>query len=153
MKTSQSIPPDLATRIAALAELLGPAAEEEARLVGLYLFGSRATGDEHAGSDVDLGSLFSEKIGVWDLLGLENRFEDCLRAGGIAATVQLVDVGQASAFLALEIIRGERIYSADEDACDNFDLYVLRRAGDLAHHERERRRMILGLEDETEAGP
>jgi hypothetical protein len=54
-----------------------------------------------------------------------------------------VVVGPSVEFLALDAIRGERIFGRDGRRLDEFDLYVLRRAGDLAYHERERRRMLL----------
>jgi hypothetical protein len=57
--------------------------------------------------------------------------------------VDLIDAGRASAFLALDILRGERVFCADPDRCDEFELYVMRRAGDLAPFERERRRLLL----------
>jgi len=113
-------------------------AEGEPRLIGLYLFGSRTTGEEHEASDVDLGALFSAPVELWDQLGLQTNFEDAL-----GCPVDLVDVGRASPYLALDIIRGERLYTTDPEACDRFDLYVLRRAADLAPFERQRRRMIF----------
>jgi hypothetical protein len=36
------------------------------------------------------------------------------------------------------------LYARDEDDADEYDLYVLRRAGDLAPLERERIALILG---------
>ncbi len=50
-------------------------------------------------------------------------------------------------FLAANIIRGERIYCIDEYEADEYDLYILRRAGDLAPLEHERIALIMG-EDE-----
>ena len=55
----------------------------------------------------------------------------------------LVDAGRGNAFLALDIIRGERVFCVDPDRGDEFELYVMRRAGDLAPFERERRRRLL----------
>ena len=45
---------------------------------------------------------------------------------------------EADPFLAANIIRGERLYAADAHAGVEYELYVLRRAGDLAPLERER---------------
>ena len=45
---------------------------------------------------------------------------------------------EADPFLAANIIRGERLFCADVLAADEYELYVLRRAGDLAPLERER---------------
>jgi hypothetical protein len=58
--------------------------------------------------------------------------------------VDLVVLGEADPFLAVEIIRGERLYADDSYQADEYDLYVLRRAGDLAPLERERQALILG---------
>jgi len=58
--------------------------------------------------------------------------------------VDLVDVGRAGAFLALEVVRGERVFCRDDVAADRFELYVLARAGDLLPFERERQRIELG---------
>ena len=69
---------------------------------------------------------------------MESALEDALGLG-----VDLVDLASCRTFLALEIIDGERIYCADADACDRFELYVLRKAGDLARFERERRASLL----------
>jgi len=41
------------------------------------------------------------------------------------------------------VIRGERIFAEDSYLADEYELYVLRRAGDLAELERERMAMIL----------
>lgn len=122
-------------------ELVAAAVEvaaAEPRIVGLYLFGSQAKGDAHAASDVDLGALFAEPTDLWEVIRLEARFEERL-----GRTVDLVDAGSCDAFLALAVIRGERIYCSDSTRCDEFDLYVMRRAADLEPFERERRRMLL----------
>jgi predicted nucleotidyltransferase len=121
-----------------LRETCRRVATEEPRLVALYLFGSRADGTARPDSDVDLGALFSGDMSLDDLLDLEGRLEDA-----IGLPTQLIDAGHASPFLALDIIKGERIFCRDRHAADEFDLYVMRRAGDLAFFERERRRMVL----------
>ncbi|MFN7962473.1 MAG: nucleotidyltransferase domain-containing protein [Thermoanaerobaculia bacterium] len=121
--------------ILAGAEAIG---RQDRRIVALDLFGSRASGEAHPGSDVDLGALFREPVPLAELLELEERLGKAL-----SVPVDLVDAGRASAFLALDIVRGERLYCADEDKADEFDLYVLRRAGDLEPFERERRRVLL----------
>ncbi len=108
------------------------------RILALYLFGSRARHQETEDSDVDVAVLFHQNQTLEDVLLLEDNLEKRL-----GAKVDLVDAGRASAFLALDIIRGERVFCTDEDRCDDFDLYVMRRAGDLAPFERERRRRLL----------
>jgi predicted nucleotidyltransferase len=122
-------------------ELVAAAVEvaaAEPRIVGLYLFGSRAKGEAHERSDVDLGALFAEKVTPEEVFRLEVRFGERL-----GRPVDLVDAGSCEPYLALAIIRGERIFCSDSTRCDVFDLYVMRRAADLAPFERERRRMML----------
>lgn len=57
--------------------------------------------------------------------------------------VDVVSLEEADPFLAVNIIRGERLYAADSYAADEYELYILRRAGDLAPFERVRMNMIL----------
>jgi len=108
------------------------------RIVAVYLFGSRGRHEETEQSDVDVGVLFRQKESLREVLLLEDALERRL-----GWPVDLIDVGGASAFLALDIIRGKRVFCADPDRCDEFELYVMRRAGDLAPFERERRRLLL----------
>jgi predicted nucleotidyltransferase len=123
---------------AEIADRLREFATGEPRILALYLFGSRARGEETEGSDVDVGALFREPVSLGDLVMLEAEL-----AQRLGLPVDLVDAGRANAFLALDIIRGERVSCSDMERCDEFDLYVLRRAGDLAPFERERRRLLL----------
>lgn len=126
-----------------IAEACRPVAEGDPRVLGAYLFGSRASGETHEGSDVDLGVLFSEAVELEEQLRLERGFEEALAPLLSSVDVDLVDLGRCNAFLALDAIRGERIYERDGEACDHFDLYVMARAADLAPFERERRRRML----------
>ncbi|MBC7225856.1 MAG: nucleotidyltransferase domain-containing protein [Thermoflexales bacterium] len=119
----------------------------------LYAFGSRA-GEVRAWlegkadalapgpSDVDIGVKPARGVhlSVHDKVRLAVALEDLL---GVHR-VDLVSLDDADPFLAAEIIRGERLYARDEDDADEYDLYVLRRAGDLAPLERERLALILG---------
>ncbi len=113
-------------------------AADDPRILAIYLFGSRARQEETEHSDVDVGVLFRQEESLQDVLLLEDALERRL-----GVPVDVVDVGKASAFLALDVIRGERVACADQTRCDEFDLYVMRRAGDLAPYERERRRLLL----------
>jgi uncharacterized protein len=121
-----------------LQEELAGFAASDPRIVALYLFGSRARQEATEASDVDVGVLFREETSLRDVLLLEDDLERRL-----GLPVDLIDAARASAFLALDIIRGELIFCADPDRCDEFELYVMRRAGDLAPFERERRRLLL----------
>lgn len=128
---------------AAVAEVVS----SEPRVLAVYVFGSRVRGNAHDRSDLDLAVLFTERVPVMELLEMGDRLEKRL-----AERVDLVDLGRASAFLALDVIRGERIYCTDSARCDEFDLYVLRRAGDLEPFERERRRVALGFDPREARG-
>lgn len=116
----------------------------------LYAFGSRGrevaewvngAGTLPAGpSDVDLAVKPARPMEVFEKARLAVAFEDLLGVN----RVDLVVLPEAGAFLAANAIRGERLYARDEVAADEYDLYVLRRAGDLAPLERERQALILG---------
>jgi len=121
-------------------------------ITALYVFGSRA--GEIAGrvrgqevpqplsvSDVDIGILLpmGRRLDVRDKVRLMADLEDLFEVG----RVDLVVVSEASAFLALEVIRGELLYDADPDGTAEYELYVLRRAGDLLPFERHRRQQVL----------
>ncbi len=117
----------------------------------MYAFGSRAAEvkrwlkDESADlstgvSDVDIGVLPVKKLRVREKVEIAVALEDLLDVH----RVDLVVLPEADPFVAAEVIRGERLFADDEDAADEYDLYVLRRAGDLAPFEKERIAMILG---------
>ncbi len=123
--------------------------------VVLYAFGSRS-GEVAAwlegrrdrldpgGSDVDLGALPAPGVrwSVSGKVGLAQALEDLLGCG----RVDLLVLPEADPFVAVEVVRGERLWAADAHAADEYELYVLRRAGDLLPLERERIRLILGEE-------
>ena len=128
---------------------------EQYHLVAIYVFGSRAPeiaarvrGEraqaEHPASDVDIGVLPARELGLSldDKIHLATELEDLFGVD----KVDLAVLPEAKPYLALDIVRGELlcVTAADEEA--NYQLYVLRRAADLAPHERERRRMILAGE-------
>ena len=69
------------------------------------------------------------------------KLEDLLDVG----KVDLVLLSEADPFLSVNIIRGERLFSSDERWADEYDLYVLRRAGDLAPFEQLRIESVLNL--------
>jgi len=118
----------------------------------LYVFGSRASEVAQAvhngqsltdstGSDVDIGVLSRRGTSLYPLakVRLMAELEDGLGAG----RVDLVSLTEAPPFLALEIVRGDLLYEADPDHTAEYELFVLRRAADLAPFERERVRDVL----------
>jgi predicted nucleotidyltransferase len=132
------------------------ALEQICRLFGvalLYSFGSRAAEVREwvegqrdrlpAGpSDADMGVKPepARKWAVREKVQLAGALEDLL---GVLR-VDLVCLNEADPFVAAEIIRGERLFTSDARGADEYELYVLRRAGDLAPLERERMALVLG---------
>ena len=126
---------------------------KELEVAMLYAFGSQAQKVrdwvEELGqdlrtdpSDVDIGvkGILGKEWPVKDEVRLSIALEDLFDCG----RVDLVLLSEADPFLAAEIIRGERLFAYDEYEADEYELYVLRRAGDLAPLERERMALILG---------
>ena len=119
----------------------------------LYSFGSRAAevrewvegqrdGLPVGPSDTDIGvhPLAGKKWSVREKVEFAGVLEELLAA----SRVDLVCLSEADPFVAAEIIRGERLFAADRHAADEYELYILRRAGDLAPLERERMALVLG---------
>jgi predicted nucleotidyltransferase len=119
----------------------------------LYVFGSRSAemlaalrDDEYrfkpSQSDLDIGVLTHSLLSVHDKVSLTLELEKLFNV----PRVDLSILQEVDPFLAANIIRGERIYVKDSYLADEYDLFVLRRAGDLAGLEHERMAMILGEE-------
>ena len=121
-------------------------------VANLYVFGSRAAevaarlrgeaaAQGRSGSDVDVGvtplpgRLKAAKERVQLAMALEDLFE--------VPRVDLVILPEADPFLAVEVIRGELLYCVDATSQAEEELYILRRAGDLAPLKRERLALIL----------
>ena len=121
----------------------------------MYAFGSRAiemsrllkegckasAESNHPSSDLDIGvqptqgSLRTSKERVQLTIELEDLFE--------VPRVDLIILPEADPFLALDVISGELLYCSDLDQQAEEELFILRRAGDIAHFEHERRRFAL----------
>jgi predicted nucleotidyltransferase len=124
--------------VAMLGRVVASVAADCPEVIGAYVFGSRERGDAHAGSDLDVGVLGRARLDLRTIVHLQDALEERL-----GMPVDVVDLSPAGAFLALDAVRGERVFERDPLALDEFDLYVLRRAGDLAFFERERRQALL----------
>ena len=135
-----------------LSESLSQLAEKYSLSV-IYAFGSRSKEAldfvqgrnrilDFKGSDLDIGVLPQPtvRLSVHQKVDLAADLEDLFKA----QRVDLVVLPEADPFLAANIIRGERLYCRDETEADEYELYILRRAGDLAPLERERITLILG---------
>lgn len=92
-------------------------------------------------SDVDIGVYlpFDAPWSVNQTVLLMVELEDLIGVN----RVDLVLLASADPFVAAEVIRGERLYARDANEADEYDLYVLRRAGDLAPLEHERMALIF----------
>ena len=121
-----------------LTRSLRTAAARDGDVCALYVFGSRIDGTARPDSDLDVGVLYGSRQPMRKTLVLEEALH---RATG--APVDLVDAARATPFLALAIVRGDRIFARRGVEADLFDLYVLRRAGDLLPYERARRATLL----------
>lgn len=106
-----------------------------------YVFGEGPI-EKTSLSDADIGVEISgsRRMSVKSKVELMIELEDFFDVN----RVDLVDLADADPFVAANVIRGERLYAEDTYRADEYDLYVLRRAGDLAHFERERLRLIFG---------
>ncbi len=122
-------------------------------IVALYVFGSRATeivshlrgqevSPEVPESDVDIGvqPAVGRRLAAEERVRLTLDLEDLL---GVKR-VDLIVLPEADPFLALDVVRGELLCCADPDAQAEEELYVLRRAADLAPYAHEGWRLILG---------
>jgi len=122
-------------------------------VVIMYAFGSRGrevwewlSGQrarlEPGSSDVDIGVKMrpGHRLSPRQKATLALELEDLL---GVSQ-VDLVVVDEARPFLASAIVQGERLYAEDSYLADEYDLYVLRRAGDLLPLAREREALVLG---------
>ncbi|MEX0890876.1 MAG: nucleotidyltransferase domain-containing protein [Gemmatimonadota bacterium] len=139
---------------------LGERLQDMATRYGLrdvYVFGSRAQaiatragGSQAQGSQaVDAAEGRDADIGVEPLSagGLDPQarvrltadLEDLLAA----PRVDLVVLSEAPTLLALEVVKGELLFTADPRAQAEHELYIMRRAADLAPFHRERVRQVL----------
>ena len=118
----------------------------------LYVFGSRADeisarvrnlppSGQPSDADVDIGILPEDSI-HWNpekKINLTIALEDLLDV----SRVDLVLLPEADPFLSADIIAGELLYTKDPDQQARYELFVLRRAGDLLPFKKARTRMIL----------
>ena len=116
----------------------------------LYAFGSRGRealawldgdggGLPPSPSDLDIGVKPAQPLSARRKVELAVALEDLFDV----SRVDLVVLPEADPFLAVNVIRGERLFADDAYLADEYDLYVLRRAADLLPLERERQRLIL----------
>jgi predicted nucleotidyltransferase len=126
---------------------------EEFNLYIIYAFGSQAkevyewikgnmqTLNIPFSSDVDIGvkPAPSKTLSVKEKVAVSMQLEELFSV----RHVDLLVMPEVDPFLAANIVRGERLYCKDEYEADEYDLYILRRAGDLIPFERERISLIM----------
>ncbi len=125
---------------------------EQYRVFCFYSFGSRSKevlelvrgerqAPEQSASDIDIGVHYRKgyRPELGDTIHLTQDLEDIFKA----TRVDLVDITLAPCALALEIIRGELIYCPDEVGQAEYELYILRSAGDQAFLMNERYERII----------
>ena len=115
-------------------------------VAALYAYGSRALqalrwlhhGGAIAAGPSDLDLAISRGVGkrysLAEKVALATAFSDLFEF----EAVDLADMAEVDPFVAANVVRGERLYCSDRMYAEELDLYVLRRAGDLAPYERER---------------
>jgi len=105
-------------------EIVGIVLTHYPAVQGIYLFGSHGAGDPWPNSDMDIALLLphEEAKREQNLFFSKCRFdlEDALRR-----TVDLINARDVSTVLQKEIISGERIYCADQNAADEFEMLTL----------------------------
>ena len=115
-----------------------------------YVFGSRggelvqAIHDDSirlakSPSDLDFGVLTHSPLSIENKINLTMELENLFGLFDI----DLFILQEVDTFLAANIVRGERVFAEDPYRADEYELFVLRRAGDLAELERERMAIIL----------
>ena len=114
----------------------------------LYVFGSRSAEilsllahelPKNEESDLDVALLIDGHFSVRQKVDFAQALEELFKVN----RVDLVILNDADTFLAANAVRGYRLYARNDYEADEFELYVLRRAGDLAQFERQRIDLIL----------
>jgi len=86
----------------------------------IYLFGSAASGQMHANSDIDLAVYSSQKLEKLQLWDLSQKL--AVIAG---RDVDLIDLHAASSVLRMQVIsRGKRLLCIDRTLCEQFEDFV-----------------------------
>ena len=118
----------------------------------VYVFGSRALevqrffGENVASlgpgaSDVDIAVLAAGFLDIDRKVAIATALEDLL---GLPR-VDVVDLREASPFLALDAVTGELLFAEDAEKEASYQLYVMRRAADLLPFQREWEENVLGF--------
>ena len=123
-------------------DLLLPATVSDARTEAVYLFGSRAAGESHADSDVDLAIYTTDDYEWDDLFALRGTLTGLLHT----ERLDLVWLNQAKAGVAFSVIRdGRLLHYADADRLNEFERRVIWRYRDRVLYLQRRRNRRNGV--------
>ena len=118
----------------------------------IYAFGSRAKEAlnlvegkierlSKSVSDLDIGIKPERRLNIEEKVEIALALEDIFDV----TKVDLVVIPEAPIFLALEIVKGELLYTKDLTYEAEYQLYIMRQAAELIHYERIKQKMILGF--------
>jgi len=130
-------------------EIVGLARKYQLQII--YAFGSRAKEifgrvegrrqrSSRLKSDLDIGIKPQRRLTVKEKVEIALFFEDLFDV----PKVDVVVIPEAPPLLAYEIVSGELLYAMDENFEAEYQLYIMRRAGDLMPYESLKKEMILG---------
>lgn len=103
-----------------LTALVDRLREEFPGLISVYRFGGFGTEYEHPESDLDLAVYAGRPLPVVKLWRVAQQL-----AADVGRDVDIVDLASASTVMRAQVIHGgERVYCADELACETFEDYV-----------------------------
>jgi predicted nucleotidyltransferase len=103
---------------------------EDGRVLAVYVFGSRARGEEGPLSDVDLGVLLSESVDLSEELRLRAAVVEELRSDA----VDLVVLNHAPPMVRYEVVTtGRPLFARDSSQLDAFEERVALEYFDTAH--------------------
>lgn len=123
-------------------DLLLPATAADARIQTVYLFGSRAAGEGHADSDVDLAIYTTDEYEWDDLFALRGTLTGLLHS----ERLDLVWLNQAKAEVAFSVIRDGRLLRyADADRLNEFERRAIWRYRDRVLYLQGRRNRRHGV--------
>lgn len=116
-----------------LAALVDRLKKELPGLLAVYRFGSFGTAYERPASDLDLAVYAGRPLTAMKLWSVAQEF-----AAEVGRDVDLVDLASASTVMRAQIVHGgERLYCADEMACETFEDYVYSSYARLNEERRE----------------
>jgi len=118
----------------------------------IYAFGSRAkeaydivqgrkSALQASSSDLDIGLKPEQPLSVEEKVKIAVFFEDLFAV----PRVDVVVLPDAPVMLALEIVQGELLFAKDDRYEAEYQLYIMRRAAELAPYERMKRNLILEM--------